>query len=391
MQEDQAEDGLGRRALVGGGIALAVLLLIILLLFFGGRLKTDAPPDESTATATSAPETANDKPAGTSTEGAAAPPAPANPPPPRIEAAPQDETEIQPPTFDVARIAAEGTAVLAGRAPAGSKVEIIGNGDLIGATDAQRGDGAWVLVVEEPLPEGSLELSLVAVLADGSRIPSREVVLVDVPLRRRPDVPMAEGKIEGKPADAPVAIVTGRAPDADAGPTRILQGPDAAPPASTDKPDVNLDLVEYGPDGAPVLSGRAPAGTIVRLYLDDAPLAETPAGDDGTWRVTPERPVSPGRYRLRLDALDEAGKVVARREVPFERARADVAVAAGSEGASASPSNFTVQPGNSLWRIARERFGDGFRYIDIYRANEGQIRDPDLIYPGQVLELPPPQ
>ena len=47
-----------------------------------------------------------------------------------------------------------------------------------------------------------------------------------------------------------------------------------------------------------------------------------------------------------------------------------------------------VQPGNSLWRIARRVYGEGLRYTIIYEANRGQIRDPDLIYPGQVFSVP---
>lgn len=48
----------------------------------------------------------------------------------------------------------------------------------------------------------------------------------------------------------------------------------------------------------------------------------------------------------------------------------------------------TVQPGHSLWRISDEHYGAGERYVMIYRANRNQIRNPDLIYPGQVLVLP---
>ena len=47
-----------------------------------------------------------------------------------------------------------------------------------------------------------------------------------------------------------------------------------------------------------------------------------------------------------------------------------------------------VQPGNSLWRIARRLSGRGLDYVHIYGANQTQIRDPDLIYPGQVFEIP---
>lgn len=48
----------------------------------------------------------------------------------------------------------------------------------------------------------------------------------------------------------------------------------------------------------------------------------------------------------------------------------------------------TVVRGDSLWRISRKVFGHGIRYTLIYEANADQIRDPSLIYPGQVFVLP---
>jgi nucleoid-associated protein YgaU len=47
-----------------------------------------------------------------------------------------------------------------------------------------------------------------------------------------------------------------------------------------------------------------------------------------------------------------------------------------------------VQPGFTLWAIARDRFGAGDQYVRVYEANRDLIRDPDLIYPGQVFALP---
>lgn len=47
-----------------------------------------------------------------------------------------------------------------------------------------------------------------------------------------------------------------------------------------------------------------------------------------------------------------------------------------------------VQPGNSLWRMARRTYGSGFNFTTIYQANRDQIKDPDMIFPGQVLALP---
>lgn len=48
----------------------------------------------------------------------------------------------------------------------------------------------------------------------------------------------------------------------------------------------------------------------------------------------------------------------------------------------------TVQPGFTLWAIARDQFGEGILYVQVYEANKDRIRDPDLIYPGQVFALP---
>ena len=48
----------------------------------------------------------------------------------------------------------------------------------------------------------------------------------------------------------------------------------------------------------------------------------------------------------------------------------------------------TVQPGNTLWGIASAAYGDGVMYVRVFDANKSQIRDADLIYPGQIFVLP---
>ena len=47
-----------------------------------------------------------------------------------------------------------------------------------------------------------------------------------------------------------------------------------------------------------------------------------------------------------------------------------------------------VIQGDNLWDLARKYYNDGTRYSDIYAANQGQIRDPSLIYIGQVFVVP---
>lgn len=48
----------------------------------------------------------------------------------------------------------------------------------------------------------------------------------------------------------------------------------------------------------------------------------------------------------------------------------------------------TVQPGNTLWGIARDKYGEGLLYVRVFEANATRIRDPDLIYPGQIFTVP---
>jgi nucleoid-associated protein YgaU len=99
--------------------------------------------------------------------------------------------------------------------------------------------------------------------------------------------------------------------------------------------------------------------------------------------------VDSGTYTLRVDAVDEAGVVQSRVESPFRR-EDPVALAAAIErgNASALIQVVTVQPGNTLWAIARDRYGEGPAYVKVFEANRDRIRDPDLIYPGQVFSIP---
>ena len=87
----------------------------------------------------------------------------------------------------------------------------------------------------------------------------------------------------------------------------------------------------------------------------------------------------PGVYKLRVDAI-AGGRVMARVEIPFSRAERF----ADMQGKLL----VIVQPGNSLWRIARRTMGSGVKYAVIYDANRNQILDPNLIFPGQVFSLP---
>ena len=121
----------------------------------------------------------------------------------------------------------------------------------------------------------------------------------------------------------------------------------------------------------------------------------------------PQMPVKEPEKKGQTLAGQEHGKAPASgvppaasnaKPIPTEDGK--VAVAPSAEGfvASTSPSaaaavvpeiqTATVEKGNSLWRISRETLGHGTRYTEIYAANSAQIRDPKLIYPGQIFVIP---
>jgi nucleoid-associated protein YgaU len=150
--------------------------------------------------------------------------------------------------------------------------------------------------------------------------------------------------------------------------------------------EMALDAISYDEAGEVLLSGRGAGDGFVRVYLDNAPLTTAPIGETGRWRVTLPA-VDSGTYTLRVDQVDGAGTVTARVESPFRRESAET-LAAAAQGLQGPVGSITVQPGNTLWAIARDRYGDGMDYVTVFEANRDRIRDPDLIYPGQIFDLP---
>ncbi len=70
--------------------------------------------------------------------------------------------------------------------------------------------------------------------------------------------------------------------------------------------------------------------------------------------------------------------------------RLEVAAGTGGAPAAAADSTFyTVQRGDTLSGIAKRHYGDAGAYMRIFEANKPMLKDPDKIYPGQVLRVPP--
>jgi hypothetical protein len=266
------------------------------------------------------------------------------------------------PRFDVARIGARGGAVVAGRATPGAEVTLRDGERELGRARADT-RGEFVILPTEPLAAGAHELSLRTRDGQGREREGEETVVVVVP-----------GAMEDADVspDAPVAVLL---PNAAA--PRLMQG---AVPARDGR--LGLDIVDYDEQGGMRFAGTAPAGRTVRVYVDQHHAGDATADGTGRWTLRPEPVPEPGRHSLRIDQIGPQGRVAARLELPFQRD-------AGSNPALAE-GRMVVQPGHNLWRIARATYGRGIRYTVIHRANSDQIRDPALIYPGQIFMLPTP-
>ena len=151
--------------------------------------------------------------------------------------------------------------------------------------------------------------------------------------------------------------------------------------------NVEIDTISYSEEGDVLLSGRAQSqAASVRVYLDNRVITTLDVDTSGRWRGDlPD--VDTGVYTLRVDEVDVEGDVTSRVETPFKREAPEVLEAAAGNG-DAPVKAITVQTGATLWAIARDRYGDGTLFVRIFEANSNSIKDPDLIYPGQVFDLP---
>ena len=277
------------------------------------------------------------------------------------------------PSFDVVRVERSGETVIAGRAAPNSEVTVTTqDGGSLGRARADS-SGSWAIVSETPLSPGSHEIGVEAKGAEGETQLSEELVVVVVP-------EAAKASTSAKTPESPapdtqvLAVLTPRQGSAA---TKVLT---QEPEAGIAQGDLVLDSVDYDESGRVVVGGRATPGARVLIYLDNRLVGDSITGADGRWSHRPEQPVAEGLHSLRVDQVDRSGAVLARVETPFSREAVRV---------PEDDEEFViVQPGNSLWRIARRSYGEGLRYTVIYQANKDQIRDPDLIYPGQVFELP---
>lgn len=328
--------------------------------------------------------------------------------------APQEKT-ITPPSFDTVRVEPTGEVVVAGRGEPDSTVTLMINGKPSETADLKE-TGQFV-VIPPALKPGAHSLSLSMKLADGKIVASVQDVTVDVPDTSKGNVVVALSE-PGKATEILVPIPPDLTAAGDlavnklpsSGATVQVQVQAQAQAETGARAGVAITVVEAEDTGTLYASGTAAKDASVRLYLNETYLDTAQVGAEGKWSLKVTKGITPGTYNVRVDDVEAAtGKVLSRAEVKFDFTPKVAEVPAATETQSAATpepaatvkdasavvvdaiETATVVRGDSLWRISKKTYGSGFRYLAIHQANKEQIRNPDLIYPGQVFVLPKSQ
>ncbi len=439
MADEKVMGAGAKAALLSGGVALAGVLG---WQWFG--VEPESAPPQATVEQAAQPAPSAPEPVAAAPEPQVQPeaaPAPAIEPNATTDAEPVTEPAPAPPAFDTVRVEVDGSALIAGRALAGATVTVLLDGFKVATVPADASGSFAAITTLEPSDTPRM-MTLMMELSDGVSVGSDDSVAI-APIAAR-EVPVADatGALP-EPAPQPNPPATLLVTETGA---QVLQGGQSDGQATGVA--LSIDAITYAPDGAVQLAGMGQAGAALRLYLDNAEALTLTVPTGGRWSATlPE--VAPGLYTLRADQLDEAGKVTARFETPFKRETLEALAAAAGPQTEAPPKavpepasppsaalplatespapeapataepeptpqpavevatapaepappaavvpqpvTVTVQPGFTLWQIARENFGQGMMYVQVFEANRDKIRDPDLIYPGQVFTVPPAQ
>lgn len=288
--------------------------------------------------------------------GAPTPVAAVTPPPQAAKPAAPTPSAPRAPSFDAVRVGPDGHAVIAGRAAPGAEVTVLDRGEPVGHATADA-NGEWVVLTDKPLPSGAQELSLSAQgTGETAPVASTSHLAVIVPEHGTQEPSVAVVLPQGEGAARTIGGLSARAPH-----------------------QVALDIVEYDGTGHVLLTGRAEPGAAIAISIADRHLGDATADPQGNWTADLSQGVPVGRYRLRLKARAHDGQDAG--DIVLELRRA-------APGEFGSGAYLAVVPGNSLWHLARHSYGDGLRYVELYRANLETVENPDRIFPGQLLALP---
>ena len=258
------------------------------------------------------------------------------------------------PTFDIVRITPKGDAVIAGRSKPNKLVSIFDGNEKLGNVLSDT-NGEWVWSSKESLKYGIKRLHLNIRNKNGEVIRSDETIIVFLESDGAQSPIIFKSSLSGKTNSYLMNL-------------EELEG------------GFSVDYVEYNPEGKIIFSGRSEKNKNLSFFIDNNIIGETLSNSQGFWTFITKEKIPLGKLDLRVD-LKLNNQLYSFNTPIFNENLSDL-------NQLLDNNNFVVQPGNSLWRIARRTLGGGIFYSEIYKKNQIKISDPDLIFPGQVFTIP---
>ncbi|GGA49191.1 LysM peptidoglycan-binding domain-containing protein [Pelagibacterium lentulum] len=270
-------------------------------------------------------------------------------------AAPADESQvaevvITPPSIDAVEIDGDRN-FFAGSGTEGYAVRLYVDNRVVATTTVT--DGRWLVEAINVLTERNQRVRVDMLDDDGVVAGRAEVNFVlDLPV-------MADE------TDAPIVVA------------EDSQAPSTPEPVTEPEPAVEAEptpAAEPVSDEASEPEAAAQADPVqVQESMTETPVVEEPV------EVVADEQIEAA---TETPAVEEPAAIV-------EPQEAEVPTMVGvTDGERTMSGRVIIRRGDNLWTIARRVYGEGIRYTQIYDANVAQIRDPNLIYPGQVFDLP---
>lgn len=329
---------------------------------------------------------------------------------------------VEVPVFDLVRVEPDGGVVIAGKSLPGAEVDVLSGSRVLGSVKATE-NGDFVIAFDEALKPGDHSLVLRSTSTDNKVATSAQTAIVSIP-------DAVNGQVLAlveEPGQASRMITRPHTDDVKTQPNDGEQAAqindkdasDAVSDASAKDAPIAVEAVEI--EGNTIyIAGQAMPDHSVIVYANEKMLGRSAVSPEGRFLVESQQPLAVGDYIIRADLLNKSQKVIASARVPFRREAGDnISAVAPSlkahKAANQTPDNAQVpanapmqasevtsqtpalehvagsviiRKGDNLWTISKRTYGKGTRYTTIYLANRDQIRNPDLIWPGQVFTMP---
>ena len=251
-------------------------------------------------------------------------------------------------TFDIVRLDKKGDVIIAGKTIPNIKVDILDGNEILASVFSDS-NGDWVWISDNPLPEGIKRFNLKHF--DGKReFFSHQNVII---LREKNKY--LSSKILKFSKSSSLEIINNN--------KKIL--------------GLSLDIAEYLDADSLMLTGRTKPNSKVKLFFSDNFIKDSTSDNRGVWKMELKN-FDLTNNNLTITTEIEGQKIKLKTQIFGNKIEPNFIF----------EKEVVVKNGNSLWRIARKTLGGGIYYSEIYKNNMKEIVNPDLIFPGQVFNIP---